>query len=334
MVVRIWTMAKEFDFSTMHCICTLEDAQTRTIRSIEWSPDGRMMACASFDGTVVVWKAQNHTLLHWDQIASLDGHENECKSVSWSKVGFFVATCGRDKKIWVWEQEEDGEFDCIGLLEGHTQDVKFVIWHPQSTILYSCSYDDTVKIWRESDDEFYCAQTLTSHKHIVWCLSIDPNPSTQGKLLYSSGADLCVKIFQSDEAWGQGEYREMFSIPDVHRYPIYSLQMGYEHEFLATGSGDNHITLLHKEYDSSNMPFLSKVKVLENAHDADINCVRWGPYIESDEEEEKQGDTVFTSATANQNKGHHVENSFDTHYILASCADDGLVKVWRLVMEE
>ncbi len=72
-----------------------------------------MIAAASFDGTVGIWKAKNKSLTQWELIASLEGHENEVKSVCWSHDGKWLASCGRDKAVWIWENLGQEEFECV-----------------------------------------------------------------------------------------------------------------------------------------------------------------------------------------------------------------------------
>jgi WD40 repeat protein len=312
-VIRIW----EFDITKnfMQCISTLEDAQSRTIRSCEWSPDGKLISSASFDGTVgsyslrvieiivilfqyfiVVWEAQNSSKRNWDQIATLEGHDNEVKSVAWNCDGSRLGTCGRDKKVWIWERLIDMDFECVTVLEGHTQDVKFIKWHPKEQILFSCSYDDTIRIWKDDlDDDWFCLQVLNGHISTVWGLTI----SDEGDRMISCSGDNSLIVWESDDGRWIANPRQTTHLKDVHEYSIYTIDWNHQYDYIATGGGDNNITLLKVKRIMGVGFDLEIVHRTVNAHDGDINCVRWNP-------------------------------SPNHNHIIASVSDDGLIKLWQL----
>ena len=77
--------------------------------------------------------------------------------------GCLLATCGRDRSVWLWESVPSPssagnggsgagaasacEFECVDVKQGHSGDVKSVTWHPSGSVLASCSYDGAVRLW-------------------------------------------------------------------------------------------------------------------------------------------------------------------------------------------
>lgn len=293
-IVRIWSSINSSwdNVEGINCIATLEDGRSRTLRCCEWSPNGRMIASASFDGTVVIWESQSSSMTVWDQVATLEGHDSEVKCVSWSPDGRWLATCGRDKSVWIWEMLGGSEFECVSMLEGHSQDVKFVQWHPtSSSILISASYDDTLKVWTEDGDDWYCLETLQGHSSTVWGLSFN----VDGSKIISGSDDRSIIEWECDGQEGKGTWRIISKLLEVHKFPVYSIDWNHGNGYIAAGGGDNVISLSCRDSDSS---LTVQSKTVE-AHAGDINCVRWNPRKEMG-------------------------------FLLASTGDDGFIKLWRL----
>lgn len=323
--IKIWCFDEEVEGDGMLTnIASLEDAHSRTVRCCEFSPDVELLATASFDGTVIIWECANSNKSAWEQVASLEGHENEVKSVAWNCEGNFLATCGRDKRVWIWERLNESEFECVSVLEGHTQDVKFVKWHPKEcNILFSCSYDDSIRVWHEYNDDWYCSSTLEGcgdvdtegdtnndthdklhanggHVSTVWGVTTDPT----GKYLASCSADCSVILWYEGEKRSEGlpEYHKGGSLKNLHKHPILSIDWNSGGAsvdktcmpYIATGGQDNALIISQVEPNIGDMSprVISKVS---NAHAADINCVRWHPLLTD---------------------------------ILATVGDDGCVKLW------
>ncbi|CAH0481798.1 unnamed protein product [Peronospora belbahrii] len=298
--IRLWSANGS---GIWECVGILEDAQGRTIRACEWSPDGRYLASVSFDATTVIWGKQGSS---YEVISSLEGHESEVKSVAWSPSGAYLATCSRDKSIWIWEADADTDFECISVLHGHTQDVKCVVWHPTEDLLISASYDDTILIWAENDDDWYCKETLMGHTATVWGVALN----SQGTEMVSVSDDKNLIIWQYDpqskevnEDGSIKQWKKTLTLSDHHERTIFSVDWSTHGDFLATGAGDNAIRVFYRNYSTNASSSFDLVVNQKQAHDSDVNCVRWSPQV--------------------------LDNGGIKTLLLASAGDDGLVRIWN-----
>ena len=181
---------------------TLSGIHEKTIRSVSFAPiitststnTPPILASASFDGTVAIWE---YASSEWISTAQLEGHDTEVKCVRWNATGSLLATCGRDKSVWIWEcflpgtvgsnmsgVDDPGEFECLAVLNGHEGDVKCVrfapshgTWGDGDEIVLSASYDTTIKCWAEDGGDWFCAATLrtSSSTSTIWTMALSPS---------------------------------------------------------------------------------------------------------------------------------------------------------------
>ncbi|TYJ55113.1 hypothetical protein B9479_004252 [Cryptococcus floricola] len=382
-------------FSLMKVI---ETEHKRTVRSIAWSPDGRTLASGSFDSTVGVWEEVVPTSddeddgdegvykpegsddddvggskeKEWECVATLEGHESECKSVGFSSDGALLASCSRDKSVWVWEVQPDADFECIAVMMEHSQDVKGIAWHPHEEILASASYDSNIHLaYDDPDSDWYTFQKLhpslplspptlpalfrTSHpssspssssssapQHLieallptqeeqeadaalqvpeleedetVWCVAW----SADGGWMVSGGDTGGLRVWRRTGSQSDSPFEEILHLP-AHTRSIFSLAWSppittspSDLGLIASGGGDGKIIIWQvtklageegKEVGVDVKPIAAK----KNAHGvADINSVSWCV------REDKKGAGLG---------------------MLSSAADDGSVRVWRVVRDD
>ncbi|SCU93054.1 LAMI_0E13058g1_1 [Lachancea mirantina] len=257
-----------------------DSAHKKTVRSVAWRPHSHILAAGSFDSTISIWgKEENADYidgeLDTELLAIIEGHDNEVKSVAWSHDGFFLASCSRDKSVWIWEADEAGEeFECISVLQEHSQDVKHVVWHPSQALLASSSYDDTVRIWREHDDDWECAAVLAGHEGTVWCSDFAKSEGPNVRLC-SASDDGTVRIWRYVEEDPDNEYEQIWEfeavLPAVHTRSIYSVSWGSDGRIASVGSDGK--VVVYKEVRKGSWEVQEEVSECHGVYE--VNVVKW-----------------------------------------------------------
>ena len=310
----------------------------RTIRSVAFCPlsSSFTLAAASFDATVTIWEYDRNADI-WECTTQLEGHENEVKCVTWNATGSLLATCGRDKTVWVWETfldgsiggSQDNEFECIAVLTGHEGDVKAIrfapshdVWGDGDEILLSASYDDTIKVWAEDAGDWYCAFSIQDiHKDTVWSLAVAPG----GGRVVSASADGSLAIIKS---YTPAERKERF--PDDKDN---------------AADNDDYVN----KYDSRGL--FKCVGILTGAHEKSTVCsidyaparAGHGRMVSGGSDNRIQVYREIIAGATSDKPLFAVDAAVDTTHgdvncvcwhpkdgsILCSAGDDGTVRIWR-----
>lgn len=247
------------------------------VNQVSFSPDGKIIATASHDKTVKLWK-QDGTLIqtltgHNDQVFSVtfspDGNmiasvgadkmvklwkkqgdkfkfdktlkeaNDQILSVSFSPDGKMLATGDRNKDVTIWQQNGKGEFVRYQTIKDHRDWVRGVAWSPNNRIVASASDDNTVKLWkRNSNGKFSFYKTLKGQNgHKSWVYSVSFSPD--GQLIATTSNDKTVKLWKQD-----GTFIKTLT---GHNDEVNSVSFSPDGETIATASDDKTVKLWNRD---------------------------------------------------------------------------------------
>ncbi|ELP88041.1 protein CIAO1, putative [Entamoeba invadens IP1] len=228
---------------------------TRTIRKLRCNQNGTL-ACCSFDATISLWEDESLKTL-----ATLEGHESEVKCADWNKSGSLLATCSRDKSVWLWKSYTGSDFECASVLTGHTGDVKCVAFYHNGTTLFSGSFDGTIRVWKCSEEtEWEESQIYNNDSITIW--DIKPYKTfvvavcAKGRIILfdyvSEKLELVDKIDNES-------FRDVYSVDIIDGK-------------VAVGCGDNGVRLYKINEQTKKLILIAEQ---QQAHDNDVNAVRF-----------------------------------------------------------
>ncbi|MBE9121550.1 NACHT domain-containing protein [Tychonema sp. LEGE 07199] len=193
-----------------------------SVRSVIFSPDGKLLATGDSNGVVRLWEASSGR-----EILTCKGHTNVVESVAFSPDGKILASASYDKTIKLWDVKTG---ECLKVLQGHTESVMSVTFNPDGNILASGSFDRTIRLWNIHTGK--CLQFLHGHTENVFSVAFHP----AGEMLASGSGDKTVRLWNIVTG-------ESLKILHGHTQNVYSLAFNSTGEILASGSGDDTVKL-------------------------------------------------------------------------------------------
>jgi len=273
------------------------------VDGVEFSPDGQLLASASLDGSVKLWRPDG-TLIN--TLPAPDG--GGLTDVSFSPDGQTLAAGGEDTAVYLWRT--DGTL--ISSLQGHQDWVYFVRFSPDGQRLASASLDGTVRLWHQDGT---LLATLSEHSNQV--ISVNFNPVNE--TLVSGSVDGTIRVWKTDGTL-------LKTIPTEDH--IYAVAFSPDGTEIVAASKEGSVTLWSPEGNLLN--------TLQPITDGPVRSVDFssdGQFIAAAGEDRiirvwRRDGTPVTSLPGHQGAINHVAFSPDGTEIV-SASNDQSIRLWQ-----
>lgn len=206
-------------------------AHTDTIRQLVWSPDGLVLASASWDNSIKLWNPKTITPL-----LVLNGHQDRVNALAYHPSGKLLATASSDRTIRIWDTLTGST---VRTLNGHQDSVFAVAWSPDGKYLASGSSGGEGKIkiwdtttWQETQSFVASSQAIRA---LVW--------SADQQTLFSAGDDSTLRVWNAPTA--SLLLQKVLEDPQPYglplQSPIFSLALSADGKKLITGQANGKI---------------------------------------------------------------------------------------------
>lgn len=109
------------------------------VSSVDFSPDGRLLASTGLDGSVTLWDLETGTAKH-----RMKGHRDWVFRANFSEDGRWLVTCGKDRTARIWNVSTGEE---LIVIRGNTTYVMDATISSDGELLATASADQIVRVW-------------------------------------------------------------------------------------------------------------------------------------------------------------------------------------------
>lgn len=170
---------KLWDYETGNFERSLK-GHTDVVQDIAFDPQsGKLLVSCSADMSIRIWDIQET----YSCIKTLQGHDHNVSSVTFTPSGDHVVSSSRDRTIKIWEVATGY---CIRTLVGHRDWVRQVRIFSDGNLMASCSNDQSVFVWQISTSSLSTNKNLEckhfelrGHEHVVECVAWAPDSCNQ-----------------------------------------------------------------------------------------------------------------------------------------------------------
>ncbi|MFF8968794.1 hypothetical protein [Streptomyces sp. NPDC014995] len=209
---------------------------TGAVYLTSFSPDGRLLATASYDRTVRLWDVSDPT--RPEPLGKpLTGHTSWVSSAVFSPDGDTLASAGDDGTIRLWDVRHPGRPKPLGTpLTGHKGTIYLLAFSPDGRTLASVGEDRTVRLWNMAGPGRPKALgALTGHAAAVRSVAFSPD----GRTLAAGGDDDTIRLWNVAAPARPQALRTLTGHTDL----VHSVAFSPDGRTLASGGADDTIRL-------------------------------------------------------------------------------------------